>query len=238
MEHWLSRTELLLGGEGLEKLARSRVAVLGLGGVGSAAAEALVRSGVGHLMLVDHDTVDLTNLNRQLVATHSALGMQKTQVLRERFLDINPGLELTLREEFYLPENRDFLYDYHPDFVVDAIDTVTAKLDLATECRNQGIGMITCLGTGNRIDPSQLVLGDIADTVGCGCPLARVMRRELRRRGIEHTPVLFSREQPMEAVCAPDSPQGRHSPGSTAFVPPAAGYFLASYAVRFLLNLI
>ena len=110
-------------------------------------------------MLVDHDTVDLTNLNRQLVATHSALGMQKTQVLRERFLDINPGLELTLREEFYLPENRDFLYDYHPDFVVDAIDTVTAKLDLATECRNQGIGMITCLGTGNRIDPSQLVLG-------------------------------------------------------------------------------
>ncbi|MBC8570990.1 tRNA threonylcarbamoyladenosine dehydratase [Zongyangia hominis] len=237
MEHWLSRTELLLGTENLEKLRESRVAVLGLGGVGSAAAEALARCGIGHLLLVDSDRVELTNLNRQLVATRDVLGKYKTRVLAERFSRIGDGLQVETAEEFYLPENRDFLFEFAPHFLVDAIDTVTAKLDLAVQCRDRGIGLITCLGTGNRIDPSQLVLGDIADTAGCGCKLARVMRRELRRRGIEHTPVLYSTETPMQTLYVPDSPKGRHSPGSTAFVPPAAGFFLASYAVRQLLGL-
>lgn len=238
MEHWLSRTELLLGPERLEKLRKSRVAVLGLGGVGSAAAEALCRSGVGELMLVDHDRVELTNLNRQLLATRDVLGEPKTQVLRRRLARIGEGVRIHTAEAFYLPDNRDFLFDFAPQFIVDAIDTVTAKLDLAVQCRERGIGVITCLGTGNRIDPSQLVLGDIADTTGCGCALAKVMRRELKRRGIDHTPVLFSREMPMQRMSASDSPPGRHSPGSTAFVPPAAGFFLASYAVRFLLDML
>ena len=236
MEQWTDRTRLLLGDAGMERLQNARAAVLGLGGVGGAAAEALCRAGVGHLLLVDHDTVDETNLNRQLLATRDQLGRSKCQAAAARFGQINPALDLCCAEEFYLPENSDFLYDYRPDFIIDCIDTVTAKLDLAQQCARRGIALYSCMGTGNRKDPSQLRCGDIADTAGCGCPLARVMRRELRRRGVPGLAVVYSLEPPVQGICAGGEEHGRHSPGSGPFVPPAAGFLLASAAVRGFLN--
>lgn len=237
MEHWLTRTELLLGKEGLARLALARVAVLGLGGVGGAAAEGLCRAGVGHLLLVDHDDASLTNLNRQLMVTHDVLGLPKIEAAVRRLRSIAPDGDFTAAARFYMPDDYAFLYDWHPDFVIDAIDTVTAKLHLAQECKTRGIPLVTCLGTGGRLDPSQLRIGDIADTAnGCGCGLARVMRRELRRLGITRHTVLYSLEQPHRAV-VPGAEHGRHAPGSSAFVPPAAGFLLASRAVRSLLEL-
>lgn len=231
MKEWLRRTEALLGAEAIERLSEARVAVLGLGGVGGAAAEALCRGGVGHLLLVDHDTVDVTNLNRQLMATADMIGKPKTEAALTRLRAICPEGDYTAEARFYLPEDSAFLFAWRPDFVVDAIDTVTSKLHLAVTCKERGVRLVTCLGTGNRLDPSLLRLGDIAETAGgCGCGLARVMRRELRRRGIEHCDVLYSLEAPQKVVCGTDN--GRHAPGSAAFVPPAAGFLLASYVVR------
>lgn len=236
-ETWLSRTALLLGEDSLTALSGARVALLGLGGVGGAAAEALARSGIGSLLLVDHDTVELTNLNRQLLATRDTLGLSKAQAARQRILSINPDADVQIREEFYLPDNCEFLYEYKPDFVLDAIDTVTAKLHLAQRCHQQGIPLLMCLGTGNRLDPSQLRIGDISQTAKQGgCPLARVMRRELPRRGVPRQDVLYSLEPPRKPMAPPDAEHGRHPPGSTAFVPPAAGLLMASYTVRCLLN--
>lgn len=235
--HWLDRTRLLLGDEAMERLASLRVAVLGLGGVGGAAAEAICRAGVGHMLIADHDTVDITNLNRQLLATADQLGKPKVQAGRERLLSIHPQLDLVCEQAFYLPENRDFLFRFQPNIVIDAIDTVTAKLDLSEQCRNRNIFLLSSLGTGNRLDPGALQIGDISETAGCGCPLARVMRRELKKRGISQQTVLFSTEQPQKAVC-PQSENGRHSPASCAFVPPAAGYLLASFAIRYALGLV
>lgn len=232
MSHWQARTALILGKDALSRLKDARVAVLGLGGVGGSAAEALCRAGVGHLMLVDHDTVDETNLNRQLLATRDALGEKKCLVAQRRLASINPQAEILPVDQFYLPENSDFLYAFEPDYVVDAIDTVTAKLHLAKTCWERGISLIACLGTGNRLDPSCLTIGDIADTAGCGCPLARVLRRELRKQGVPQLQVVYSTELPLPAQVAADSPAGRHSPGSSPFVPPAAGCLLASVVVR------
>lgn len=236
MEAWLERTELLLGAKKLTRLHAARVAVLGLGGVGSAAAEALCRAGVSHLLLIDHDTVAQSNLNRQLVATREVIGWQKTDAAKKRLLSINPEGDFSFAAQFYLPENCTFLYDWRPDYVIDAIDTVTAKLHLATECRARNIPLITCLGTGNRLDPSCLRIGSITETSnGCGCGLARVMRRELKRRGITDQTVLYSTESPAHVIC-PDSANGRHSPGSIAFVPPVAGYLIAAHAARALMD--
>lgn len=236
--NWLQRTELLIGSDGLARLQSARVAILGLGGVGSAAAEALCRAGVGHLLLIDHDRVDLTNLNRQLVATREVVGWRKTDAQEKRLRSICPEGDFTFTPEFYLPENHAFLFDWAPAFVVDAIDTVTAKLHLAQECQTRHVPLVTCLGTGNRLDPSQLRIGDICETAnGCGCGLARVMRRELKKRGVTSQTVLYSLETPRKTVC-PDSQNGRHAPASIAFVPPAAGYLIASYVVRRLLQLV
>lgn len=235
-EHWLSREKLLIGEPGIKRLAGSTVCVLGLGGVGGAAAEALCRAGIGHLILVDHDAVDITNLNRQLFATVETVGMQKIQAAKQRLLSINPQIKLTLLDTFYLPENREDVLCLKPDFFIDAIDTVTAKLDLAQQCQARHVPLIACLGTGNRFDPSLLKTGTIEQTAGCGCPLARVMRRECKKRSIAGLPVVFSTEFPAQGICSGDSPAGRHSPGSISFVPPAAGYLLASYAVRYLLQ--
>lgn len=229
MNHWLDRTTLLLGQEGMDKLSRAKVAVLGLGGVGGAAAEALCRSGVGSLLLMDHDTVDLTNLNRQLFATTQTLGMDKCQAARERLLSIAPECQITTLSQFYSPGNREPLFSFQPDYVVDAIDTVTSKLDLAEECQRRGVPLIMSMGTGNRLDPSQFRVGTIEETAGCGCALARVIRRELRRRGVERQMVVYSTELPRKVVA--DSSNGRHSPGSSAFCPPVAGYLLASHVV-------
>lgn len=233
MAGWLDRSVLLLGQENIDKLKKSRVAVVGLGGVGGAAAEALCRAGVGSLLLVDHDTVDLTNLNRQLLATTETLGQKKIQAAQKRLKSISPDTEILTADAFYLPENSSFLYEYQSDYVLDAIDTVTSKLHMAQTCFSSGIPLLTCLGTGNRLDPSQLRLGDISETAGCGCPLARVMRRELKKRGVTKQPVVFSVEMPAKTVCpADEESHGRHSPGSVSFVPPVAGYLMASKAVR------
>ena len=232
MSHWQARTALILGESALSRLADARVAVLGLGGVGGSAAEALCRAGVGHLLLVDHDTVDETNLNRQLFATRDVLGKKKCLVAKQRLSTIHPEAEILAADQFYLPDNCNFLFDFKPDYVVDAIDTVTAKLHLAKACWERGIPLIACLGTGNRLDPSKLTVGDIADTSGCGCPLARVLRRELKKQGVPRLRVVFSTEQPLPAQVAADSPAGRHSPGSSPFVTPAEGCLLASVVVR------
>lgn len=227
---WLERTELVLGETRLRRLANARVAVIGLGGVGGAAAEALVRAGVGHMLFIDGDTVDDTNRNRQLLATTETVGMDKISAAEGRYRAINPDGDFTFKKEFYLPENSAWLYDWQPDYIIDAIDTVTAKLDIAKQCKTRKISLIACLGTGNRLDPERLRLGDITETAGCGCPLAKVMRRELRRRGIEHLPVLFSTEEPAKAIA--ESAAGRHPPGSISFVPPVAGYIIAGKCIR------
>ncbi len=227
---WLERTELVLGETRLRRLANARVAVIGLGGVGGAAAEALVRAGVGHMLFIDGDTVDDTNRNRQLLATTETVGMDKISAAEGRYRAINPDGDFTFKKEFYLPENSAWLYDWQPDYIIDAIDTVTAKLDIAKQCKTRKIRLIACLGTGNRLDPERLRLGDITETAGCGCPLAKVMRRELRRRGIEHLPVLFSTEEPAKAIA--ESAAGRHPPGSISFVPPVAGYIIAGKCIR------
>ena len=229
---WLERTETLFGTQTIDDLSHKRVAILGLGGVGGAAAEAICRMGVGTLILIDNDTVDITNLNRQLFATADMVGQSKCLAAKQRLLSINPEVNLICHERFFLPDNADFLFDEHPDLILDAIDTVTAKLFLAQKCQELHIPLVTCLGTGNRVDPSLLRWGDISDTTGCGCPLARVMRRELKKRGVEKQTVIYSVEMPAKAICEGGEEHGRHSPASCAFVPPAAGYLMASVGFR------
>lgn len=230
---WLSRSRGVMGEDGLLLLAGARVALLGLGGVGGSCAEALCRAGVGTLLLCDSDEVEETNLNRQTVAARSTLGEKKTSVMARRLLDINPDIVLRLEERFYLPEESDFLYDFSPDLVLDAIDTVTAKIHLAAECTRRGIPLVSCLGTGNRLHPELLRAGDLFET--SGCPLARVLRRELRKKGIPHLRVVYSTETPVSARAPDGAAAGRHPPGSSPFVPPAAGCLLAAEGVRLLL---
>lgn len=234
---WLQRTETLLGTPAIDTLSQKTVVVLGLGGVGGAAAEAVCRMGVGKIVLVDNDTVDITNLNRQLFATADMVGQSKCLAAKKRLLSINPDLEVLCYEQFFLPENADFLFAHQPDLILDAIDTVTSKLYLSQECQRRSIPLITCLGTGNRLDPSMLRWGDISQTSGCGCPLARVMRRELKKRGVEKQTVVYSIELPAKAICSGGEENGRHSPASCAFVPPAAGYLMASVGIRKLLGI-
>lgn len=232
---WLDRTALLLGDDAMNILKNSTVAIVGLGGVGGSAAEAICRMGVGTLILVDNDTVDETNCNRQLFATAETVGMNKIEAAAQRLKAINPAVNLILKQEFYLPENSDFLFALQPDLILDAIDTVTSKLHLAKTCKEQNIPLVCCLGTGNRVDPSQLRWGDISQTAGCGCPLARVMRRELKKRDVSKQTVIYSIEEPHKAI-VDGSEHGRHSPVSCAFVPPAAGCLLASCGIRLLLE--
>lgn len=234
---WLQRTEKLLGTPAIDTLSQKTVVVLGLGGVGGAAAEAVCRMGVGKIVLVDNDTVDITNLNRQLFATADMVGQSKCFAAKKRLLSINPDLEVLCYEQFFLPENADFLFAHQPDLILDAIDTVTSKLYLSQECQHRSIPLITCLGTGNRLDPSMLRWGDISQTSGCGCPLARVMRRELKKRGVEKQTVVYSIELPAKAICSGGEENGRHSPASCAFVPPVAGYLMASVGIRKLLGI-
>ena len=234
MEDYQLRTSLLLGKDAMERLAESTVAVVGLGGVGGACAEALARCGVGKLVLLDSDRVDSTNLNRQLFATSETVGMLKTEAARTRLHSIIPSLNLILLSEFYQEENKELLFSCTPDVVDDAIDTVTAKLSLASECRKREIPIISCLGTGNRLDPTAFRLGTIEDTAGSGCPLARVIRRECRSRGMKGLPVLYSTEIPRPIALTED--KGRHPPASISFCPPAAGYAIASWVIKRLLS--
>lgn len=225
------RSELLFGVDSTEKLKAATVAVFGLGGVGSYVTEALARAGIGHLVLVDNDTVSESNLNRQLFALHSTLGQKKTEVATLRVRDIHPDIRVTTWNLFFdestLP-NFDFSsYSY----VVDAIDTVGSKILLAQRCYEAGVPEICCLGTGNKREPSRFCVEDLAKT--SVCPLARVMRRELKQRGIPHLPVVYSEEEPAH-VCL--SENGRHIPGSCSFVPPVAGMILAGEVVKNLLK--
>ena len=236
MLNQFSRTELLLGSAAIEALGRSRVAVFGLGGVGGYVCEALVRSGVGHFDLIDHDTVSLTNLNRQIIATRDSIGRDKADVMGERMLGINPEAEIIIHKCFYLPENAE-LFDFSRyDYVVDAIDTVAAKLNLAQRCSEEGIPIICACGTGNRLDPTALRVSDISET--SGDPLARVLRKELKKRGVKKLKTVWSRELPLEPLTKDEADMEykgasmRPVPGSCAFVPAAAGLLIASEVVK------
>ena len=223
------RSELLLGEDGMERLSKARVAVFGIGGVGGHACEALARCGVGELHLFDNDRVSVSNINRQIVALHSTVGRYKTHVMKERIEDINPLARVVTYEAFYLPENADEYDLSQYDFVIDAIDTVSAKLELAVRCSNLSVPIVSCMGTGNKLRPDMLEIEDIYKT--SVCPLARVMRRELKARGIKKLPVLYSKEEPIKAVVR-ESGSPRHAPGSVSFVPSVAGLIIASYVVR------
>jgi len=228
-----SRTRMLLGAAALERLSRARVAVFGLGGVGSWAVEALARSGVGALDLIDDDRVCLTNLNRQIIATHETLGAYKTDAAAARVRAIHPDCTVRTHRTFILPETVSSFDFTQYDYVVDAIDTVAGKLAIVMAAQAAGVPVISALGTGNKLDPARLELADICET--SVCPLARVMRRELRRRGVMHLRVVYSREEPLRPLePAEDGDERRAVPGSTAFVPPAAGLMIAGEVVRHL----
>lgn len=227
-----SRTELLLGKDGVAKLKNTHVAVFGLGGVGSYTVEALCRSGIGTFTLVDNDTVSLTNLNRQLIATQDTLGQYKTEVSKKRILSINPNATVHLKTEFYLSETD---FDFSGiDYIVDAVDTVTAKLHLIETAHRLNIPIISSMGTGNKLDPTKLEVTDISKT--SVCPLARVMRQELRKRGINNLKVVYSKEEPLIPQYDNNDEDkgitGRKAPGSVAFVPSVAGLIIAGEVIK------
>ena len=226
MEHAFSRTEMLIGSEGLLKLKSACVAVFGLGGVGSYVVEALARCGVGKLILIDHDVVSISNLNRQLIATKNNIGKAKIEVAKERLLTINPEMEIETHQEFFLPGNTEIL---RPgiDYIIDAIDNVTAKIELVLQSENLNIPIISSMGTGNKLDPLRFEITDIYNT--SVCPLCRVMRRELKKRNVKALKVVFSKEEPKKI-------SGQEFPASISFVPPVAGLALAGEVIRSLIE--
>ena len=246
MLNQFSRTQLLFGAEGMERLQKARVAVFGIGGVGSYTAEALVRSGIGAVDLIDDDRVCLTNVNRQLFATRKTVGEYKVDVAERRLLEINPDARIRTYKTFYSPETADQFDFTQYDYLVDAIDTVTGKLALAEQAQRAGAPIISCMGAGNKLDPTAFEVADIYET--SVCPLARVMRRELKRRGIRRLKVVYSKEPAMtplddmsiscrtHCICPPGTArkctQRRQVPGSNAFVPPVAGLILAGEVVK------
>lgn len=246
MLNQFSRTQLLLGKEGIDRLAEAKVAVFGIGGVGGYVVEALARSGVGSFVLVDDDKVCLTNLNRQIIATRSTVGKYKTDVMRDRILDINPQAQVEVRQCFYLPENADEFDFSEYSYVVDAVDTVTAKLEIIMRAKQTGTPVISSMGAGNKLDPTKFQVADIYDTTIC--PLARVIRRELRKRNVKNLKVVYSTEKsirPLEdmsiscrtnCICPPGAKhkctERRDIPGSVAFVPSVAGLIIAGEVVK------
>lgn len=243
MREEFCRTEMLLGEEAMDRLARSRVAVFGVGGVGGYVCEALARSGVGALDLIDRDKVALSNINRQIIATHKTVGREKTDVMRERILEINPEALVRVYSCFFLPENADsFPFDEY-DYVVDTVDTVTAKIELVVRAREEGVPIISSMGAGNKLDASAFRVADIFDTRVC--PLARVMRRELKKRNVEQLKVVYSEEEPIidhavdaagkygvETAVSTTETLRRSIPGSVAFVPSVAGLIIAGEVVK------
>ena len=231
MEYEFSRTEKLIGQEALEKLSACRVAIFGIGGVGGYVTEALARCGVRHFDLIDNDTVNITNLNRQIIATHDTIGEFKVDAAKKRILSINPEAEVNVHKTFYLPENSD-LFDFSVyDYVIDAVDTVTAKIEIIVNAKKADVPVISCMGTGNKLNPTLFEVADIYKT--SVCPLARVMRKELKERGIESLKVLYSKEEPIKQNG--DNSQKR-VPASIAFVPSVAGLIIAGEVIKDLIE--
>ena len=223
-----SRTELIIGKEGIKKLNNAKVAVFGIGGVGSFVVEGLVRAGIGNFILVDNDVVDITNLNRQIIATHKTIGKPKVEVAKERILEINPKANVEIYQEFFMPETEGIL-DKTIDYIVDCIDTVTAKIELVVRANELDIPIISSMGTGNKLDPTKFEITDIYKTTVC--PLSKVMRKELKQRGIKKLKVLYSKEEPIKAI-ADNSSKGKHSPGSISFVPSVAGLIISGEVIK------
>ena len=233
MIHEFSRTELLIGKEGVERLANATVMILGVGGVGSHCIEALARSGVGTLILVDNDKVSVTNINRQSIAYLSTVGEYKTQLMKKRIADISSSISVYTHETFVLPENLHEIFERKVDYIVDAIDTVTAKLALVQYANEHQIPIISCMGTGNKLHPELFEITDISKT--SVCPLCKVMRKELKDRGIGHLKVLYSKEKPIDIsdrTTQEDKGTRRTLPGSISFVPPVAGLLIAGEVIR------
>ena len=228
MEERFSRSELLLGSDGIKRLKGARVAVFGVGGVGGHAVEALARCGVGKIDVIDSDTVSVSNLNRQIIALESTVGRTKVSVIAERIRDINPDCAVTCIQKFYSPESSAEFDLTQYDYVIDAIDSVTSKLELITQADSLGVKIISSMGTGNKLDPTAFVIDDIYKT--SVCPLARVIRTELRKRGIKKLKVLYSKEEPIKTVA--ESIAGRHSPASVSFVPSVAGLIIAGEVIK------
>lgn len=227
MKEEFTRTAMLIGKENVEKLSAVRVAVFGIGGVGGYVAEALARSGVGKLDLIDNDTVNITNINRQIIATHDTLGRYKTEVMKERILSINPDAEVKVYNTFYLPENSAEFDFTEYDYIVDAVDTVTAKIEIIVNAKKLDIPVISSMGTGNKLDPTCFEISDIYKT--SVCPLAKVMRHELKKRGIDRLKVLYSREEPIKQ---PRTDGEKSTPASIAFVPSVAGLIIAGEVIK------
>ena len=250
MLNQFSRTELLIGKEGIEKLKNSKVAIFGIGGVGSFVTEGLVRAGVGNFVLVDDDKVCLTNLNRQIIATRKTIGKYKVDVMKERILEINPNANVETYKEFYMPDSKEKILDESITYVVDAIDTVTAKLELVTNCDKLNIPIISAMGTGNKLNPMAFEITDIYKT--SVCPLAKVMRKELKKRNIRKLKVLYSKEEPIKpseseentcktnCICPPGTKRKcsvkNQIPGSISFVPTVAGLIISGEVIKDIIN--
>ena len=246
MLNQFSRTELMLGREAMETLKNARVAVFGIGGVGGYTVEALARSGVGTLDLIDDDKVCLTNINRQIIATRKTVGKYKVDVMKERILDINPDAVVNVHKCFFLPENKDEFDFSQYSYVVDAVDTVTAKIQLVMEAQKAGVPIISSMGAGNKLDPTRFEVSDVYET--SVCPLAKVMRRELKKRKVDHLKVVYSKEKPVRpiedmsiscrthCICPPGAKhkctERRDIPGSNAFVPSVVGLIIAGEVVK------
>ncbi|MDQ2086797.1 tRNA threonylcarbamoyladenosine dehydratase [Herbivorax sp. ANBcel31] len=250
MLHEFSRTELLIGEKSLKKLYNCKVAVFGIGGVGTFAVEALVRSGVGKLVLIDDDCVCLTNINRQIHATKKSIGKPKVEVMKDRILEINPRAEVTVYQKFYLPETANSLIHSDYDYIIDAIDTVTGKIDLVVNAKKMNIPVISSMGAGNKLDPTKFEVADVFAT--SVCPLAKVMRKELRKRNIASLKVVYSKEEPIKPVETKSSscndscvcPEGttrkcnvrKQIPGSISFVPSVVGLIIAGEVIKDLIG--
>ncbi|MBO5397967.1 MAG: tRNA threonylcarbamoyladenosine dehydratase [Clostridia bacterium] len=250
MLNQFSRTELIIGKDGIEKLQNAKVAIFGIGGVGSFVVEGLVRAGVGNFILVDDDKVCLTNLNRQIIATKKTVGKFKVEVAKERILEINPNAHVEIHQEFFMPDSKEIL-DNTVDYVVDAVDTVTAKIELVLRANRLNIPIISCMGTGNKLDPTKFEVTDIYKT--SICPLAKVMRKELRARGIKKLKVVYSKEEPIKpdetlecscktgCICPPGTVRKcttrNQVPGSISFVPSVAGLIVAGEVIKDIINI-
>ena len=230
MQEQFSRTELLIGKQNIEKLQNAKVAVFGIGGVGSYVVEGLARAGIGNFILVDKDIVDITNINRQIIATTKTIGLSKVEVSKQRILEINPNANVEIYKEFFMPDSPE-LFDENTDYVVDCVDTITAKIELIIRAKNKGIPIISCMG--NKLDPTKFEVTDISKT--SVCPLAKVMRKELRDRGINSLKVVYSKEEPIK-VKTLNEENNKKIPGSISFVPSVAGLIIAGEVIKDIIN--